>query len=190
MPVIHELRGREILDSRGHPTVLAECTLESGACGTASVPSGASTGLHEALELRDGDPLRYRGLGCRKAAAHIGNEIRAAVAGLHLQSQEQLDGVLLELDGTANCGRLGANALLAVSIAFARAHAAELGRPLCEHFASLAGQTIERMPLLTINLFSGGKHAGKQVPVQDVLIAPVAASCIDDALAQSSEQMQ
>lgn len=186
MTVIRELRGREILDSRGRPTVLAECTLSGGTPVSASVPSGASTGACEALELRDGDPARYRGLGCRKAAAHIGTEIRAALLGVELDGQADLDRRLTRLDGTADCSRLGANALLAVSVAFARAHAAERGVPLYRHLASIAGIRAGRMPVLTINLFSGGKHAGQQIAIQDVLIVPVAAQSVDEALVSSS----
>ena len=190
MPVIRGLRGREILDSRGRPTVLAECTLESGACASASVPSGASTGSHEALELRDGDTARYRGLGCRKAARHIGGLISDALAGKPIDSQHELDCLLTELDRTDNCSRLGANAMLAVSVAFARAQAAENGVPLYRHFAAMARADIQRIPVLTINLFSGGLHASRQFSVQDVLIVPSAAATIEDALAQSFEVYQ
>jgi enolase len=206
MPTITHLAGREILDSRGRPTVEAHCALEGGAIGIASVPSGASTGAAEALELRDGDAQRYRGLGCRTAAGHIGGEIQAALAGQPLPGQAVLDAALLALDGTPNKRRLGANALLAVSLAFARAVAAERGMPLYAHFADILaeqggegargrGADCESpphpltpspphrwLPRLTINLFSGGKHAGGQVPIQDVLLVPTA-STIDRGLA-------
>jgi enolase len=193
MPTIKQLAGREILDSRGRPTVEARCALDSGAFGVASVPSGASTGSAEALELRDGDAQRYRGLGCRRAAGHVGGTIQAALAGQPFADQAALDAALLALDGTANKGRLGANALLAVSLAFARAMAAERGVPLYRHFADILDRppatdrrppTTENnkqssviagrwsLPRLTINLFSGGKHAGGQVPIQDVLLVP------------------
>lgn len=190
MSVIRKLAGREILDSRGRPTVLAECQLESGAEVSASAPSGASTGRFEALELRDGDPRRYRGLGCRKAAGNVSTEIRSALVGIEIDGQAELDRRLIELDGTPNCSRLGANAMLAVSIAFAQAQAAERGVPLYRHFAAMAGIEIERMPLLTINLFSGGKHAGQQVAIQDVLIVPIAMRSIDEALVASSAVYQ
>ncbi len=189
MPVIRELRGREILDSRGRPTVQAECELASGVKAAASVPSGASTGTFEALELRDGDPQRYRGLGCRKAAGHITTLIRARLAGSAFATQAELDNALIALDGTPDASFLGANAMLAVSIAFARAHAAERGVPLYRHFADMARTAVGRIPVLTINLLSGGKHAGKQIAIQDVLIVPAAPS-VDDALAAASEVYQ
>lgn len=184
MPIIQSLDGLEILDSRGRPTVRATCTLASGAVGVASVPSGASTGAAEALELRDGDPSRYRGLGCRKAVGHIRGEIAAALVGQEITDQHSLDRALIELDGTPNKARLGANALLAVSLAFARAVAAEQGVHLYQHFAAIhtPGSVAHNLPRPTINLFSGGKHAGGQVPIQDVLVVPRAAT-VDEALA-------
>jgi enolase len=190
MSTIRALQGMEILDSRGRPTVLARCELESGANATASVPSGASKGISEAFELRDGDPRRYRGLGCRQAAANIGGVLLERLLGRRFETQEQLDHELLAADGTPNLRRIGANAILAVSIAFARAQAADRGMPLYRHFAFLAGADVRKTPVLTINLFSGGKHAGKQVAIQDVLIAPIAAQSIDDALVQGAEIYQ
>src|SRR4029077_14537975 len=121
MPTIERLSGREILDSRGRPTVLATCVLEGGASASASVPSGASTGTAEAFELRDKDPKRYRGFGCRRAAANIGGEIQAALGGYQFTDQAEVDCRLIALDGTPKKSRLGANAILAVSVAFARA---------------------------------------------------------------------
>jgi enolase len=200
MLTISQLAGREILDSRGRPTVEARCTLSSGAVGVASVPSGASTGSAEALELRDGDAQRYRGLGCKRAAGHIGGAIQAALAGQPFADQAALDAALLALDATPNKARLGANALLAVSLAFARAVAAERGMPLYRHFAEILDEgrktkdeelcssfvlrpsSSPSLPRLTINLFSGGKHAGGQVPIQDVLLVPTAPT-IDQGLA-------
>jgi enolase len=190
MPVILSLRGREILDSRGRPTVEAECTLAGGVTARASVPSGASTGTFEALELRDGDPRRYRGLGCRTAAGHISTLIHQRLAGTAWHAQRELDEALIALDGAPNCSSLGANAMLAVSIAFARAQAMESGLPLYRHFASMAQVETPAIPILTINLFSGGKHAGKQVAIQDVLIVPIAARTVDQALSQASEVYQ
>lgn len=190
MSVVRALRGREILDSRGRPTVQAECELESGIRASASVPSGASTGRFEALELRDGDQRRYRGLGCRIAAQNVTTSIHRLLAGRRLETQRELDEALIHLDGTDNCSRLGANAMLAVSLAFARAQAAERCIPFYRHFAEMAGVEIVRAPLLTINLFSGGKHAGKQIAIQDVLIAPLSAASIGDALAASCEVYQ
>jgi enolase len=184
MPRIEHLSALEILDSRGRPTVLAACRLSGGAIITASVPSGASTGSAEAIELRDEDPNHYNGLGCRKAVHKIKTEIAQALTGKDFQNQAELDLALIDLDGTPDKSRLGANSILAVSIAFARACAAHEQRPLHEHFADIAGAaTRQRLPRLTINLFSGGKHAGGQVPIQDVLLVPITARTIDESLA-------
>jgi enolase len=182
MPKIERLSGREVLDSRGRPTVLATCVLEGGVSASASVPSGASTGTAEAVELRDGDAKRYRGLGCRRAVANIGGELQNALAGLNLRDQGELDRVMIALDGTPSKSRIGANAILAVSIAFARANATRRGVPLYRHFADMMGASANTLPRLTINLFSGGKHAGQQVSVQDVLIIPMSAPTIDETL--------
>lgn len=175
MPIIEQLRAREILDSRGRPTVWAQCGLRGGAIGAASVPSGASTGRAEAIELRDGDPARFGGLGCRQAIANVDVKLRQALVGAELADQQALDAALGRLDGTPNKHRLGANALLAVSLAFARASARQAGLPLYRHLAAMAG-TQPRLPQLTINLFSGGKHAGGQVCIQDVLVVPMTPS--------------
>ena len=190
MSTIQKLSALEILDSRGRPTVQATCTLASGAVATVSVPSGASTGAAEALELRDRDPKRYRGLGCRQAVAHVNVDLNAALAGKEFADQAALDHEMIALDGTPNKARLGANAILAVSLAFARAVSVERGIPLYQHFADmLAGATevqhapLTTLPRPTINLFSGGKHAGGQVPIQDVLVVPAAAITMDEALA-------
>lgn len=180
---IKRLQAREILDSRGRPTVWARCELRSGATATASVPSGASTGTAEAWELRDGDPNRYLGLGCRQAVANIEGEIQRTLTGCSLGGQQELDAILVALDGTQNKGRLGANALLAVSLAFARTCAVGQNLPLYQHFANLLGQPLRTLPRLTINLFSGGKHAGGQAPIQDVLIVPASATTIDEGMA-------
>jgi len=182
MPTIEQLTGLEILDSRGRPTVKASCTLSDGSAAGASVPSGASTGAGEALELRDGDAKRYAGKGCKQAAAHINGEMRDALAGRDFTDQAALDRAMLELDGTANKSRLGANAVLAVSIAFARAVAKQRGVALYEQFASILGVNVATAPRFTVNLFSGGKHAGKQVPIQDVLIVPASARNVDESL--------
>ena len=190
MPVIQQLRAQEILDSRGRPTVKTICRLQNSATAAASVPSGASTGAAEALELRDGDPKRYRGLGCRRAVAHVNLEINAALAGRELPGQKELDSALLALDGTENKSRLGANALLSVSLAFARATAAGGGRPLYEQFGDILGEPLRHLPRPAINLFSGGKHAGGQVDIQDVLLVPASASTMDDALAMTFEVYQ
>src|ERR1700729_266540 len=163
MPKIERLFGREILDSRGRPTVLATCVFEGGVSASASVPSGASTGTAEAFELRDGDPKRYRGLGCRRAAANIDGVLHDSLAGRVFIEQFELDRAMIALDGTPTKSRIGANAILAVSIAFARACALERGIPLYQHFASMFGAPANTLPRLTVNLFSGGKHAGQQV---------------------------
>ena len=182
MPTLKKLTALEILDSRGRPTVQTTCHLESGATATVSVPSGASTGAAEALELRDGDPNRYRGLGCRKAVQNVNRDLNDALVGQSFGQQSDLDQAMLALDGTPNKSRLGANALLSVSLAFARAVAAERGVPLYRHFADMLGRQ-PTLPRLTVNLFSGGKHAGGQVSIQDVLIVPVLARTIDEGLA-------
>jgi enolase len=189
MYVIERLHGLEILDSRGRPTVAATCELRGGARGRASVPSGASTGRAEAVELRDGG-TRYGGLGCRTAAANVGGAIAQALVGQPIRDQHDLDAQLVALDGTPNKARLGANAILAVSLAFARAVAAAREVPLYQHFADLLGDTTPRLPRPTINLWSGGKHAGGQVPIQDVLLVTVAARTIDEALATTYDVYQ
>jgi enolase len=186
MPTIKSIRALEILDSRGRPTVLAEITLtyaRSTVTVSASVPSGASTGSAEALELRDGDPKRYGGLGCRKAVENINSHIAPHLVGKRIESQKAFDGKLLALDGTANKSKLGANAILACSIAFARGCALVEGLPEYQYFANLAGNPTPRLPRLTVNLFSGGKHAGGQVSIQDILIVPASATSISDSLA-------
>jgi enolase len=190
MPKIERLSGREILDSRGRPTVLATCVLDGGIGASASVPSGASTGSAEVFELRDGDPKRYQGLGCRRAAANIGGELQGALGERQFTDQAELDRTMIALDGTATKSRIGANAILAVSVAFARAHARERGIPLYQHFADMLGASVNRLPRLTINLFSGGKHAGQQVSVQDVLIIPMSPRTIDEVLVSAFDVYQ
>jgi len=186
MATITHLSGLEILDSRGRPTVQATCQLASGALGIASAPSGASTGAAEAHELRDGDPARYRGLGCRQAVAKIQGELAEALIGRPFASQQELDQAMIALDGTTQKGRLGANAILAVSLAFARAVANERNQPLYQYFASLLDQPLrQQLPRPTINLFSGGKHAGGQAPLQDVLVVATTAQTIDEALSMT-----
>ncbi|MGA2131697.1 MAG: enolase C-terminal domain-like protein [Bryobacteraceae bacterium] len=189
MPIIERLTAAEILDSRGRPTVQANCALAGGAAGSASVPSGASTGSAEALELRDGDPRRYGGLGCRKAAANVNGEIHSALAGCGFADQAALDAALIALDGTSNKSRLGANAILAVSVGFARACAQDRGIPLYRYFAGMLGDESGTLPRLTINLFSGGMHAGKQIAIQDVLIVP-RGSTIDESLVTAYDVYQ
>jgi enolase len=179
---IEQVRAIEILDSRGRPTVKATIRLAGGASGVASVPSGASTGSAEAIELRDGDADRYAGLGCLRAVDNVNTTIAGALVGQAIPNQEQLDQMLVALDGTANKSCLGANAILAVSIAFARASAAAAGVPLYQHFARLVDRQPNSLPRLTVNLFSGGKHAGGQVEFQDILLVPAKAKTIGEGL--------
>lgn len=179
----------EILDSRGRPTVAAGLTLDDETTVVVSVPSGASTGRAEAKELRDGGK-RFRGLGCQQAVANICGPIAAAMKNESFDGQEQLDTRLLELDGTADKSRLGANAILAVSLGFARAAAAHQHLELFEYFAALLPSASPRLPELTINLFSGGKHAFGQVSIQDVLVVPRSGSSISQRLAQMYEIYQ
>ncbi|MBV8276024.1 MAG: phosphopyruvate hydratase [Verrucomicrobia bacterium] len=172
----------EILDSRGRPTIAAALTLDDDTIATVSVPSGASTGRAESKELRDGGK-RFRGLGCRQAVANVREPIAAALKNDSFDGQDDLDRRLLELDGTSDKSGLGANAILAVSLAFARAAAARQRLELFEYFASLLPSASPRLPSLTINLFSGGKHAFGQVAIQDVLVVPQSSSIISESLA-------
>ncbi|NNK95921.1 MAG: phosphopyruvate hydratase, partial [Desulfobacterales bacterium] len=187
MANMKSLHALEILDSRGRPTLKTTCTLYSGASGSASVPSGRSTGTAEALELRDKDPARYRGMGCKKAVANVNSAINNHFTGRRISTQQELDAQLCELDGTDNKRKLGANAILSVSIAFARAQAQELGIPLYQAFANMIKRQASAFPRLTINLFSGGKHAGKQVAIQDVLVVPSAPASIEESLVLMSD---
>jgi len=179
----------EILDSRGRPTIAAALTLDDHTSAVVSVPSGASTGRAEAKELRDGEK-RFRGLGCHHAATNVRERIAAALQNESFDGQEALDTRLLELDGTSDKSRLGANAILAVSLAFARAAAAHQHQELFEYFASLLPSPSPRLPGLTINLFSGGKHAFGQVAIQDVLVLPKSGSSISGNLAQMHDIYQ
>jgi enolase len=188
MPTIKRLHALEILDSRGRPTLKTTCELSSGITASASVPSGASTGKAEALELRDDDKKRFRGLGCLKAVNNVNTVLNDALSGIEF-NQATLDKKMLELDGTANKSRLGANAILSVSLAFARACALEQNLPLYQYFANILGNASPRLPRLTVNLFSGGKHAGGQVAIQDLLVVPQT-SFIADALAVTYEIYQ
>jgi enolase len=190
LPVIETIVAREILDCRGRPTVEAHCTLEGGGEGVASVPSGASTGTAEAHELRDRDPKRYGGYGCRKAVANVNNEIQTTLRGYDWDSQCALDRAMIELDGTPQKSRLGANAILAVSLAFARAVAAQQKKPLWRYFATLIAPTPATLPRLTINLFSGGMHAGAQVEIQDALVVPISATTISRSLEMTYDVYQ
>jgi enolase len=179
---IQRVHGREILDSRGNPTVEVEVTLEGGALGRAAVPSGASTGQREALELRDGDKTRYLGKGVRKAVSNINTEIATALAGRNAD-QEAIDRFMIEADGTANKARLGANATLGVSMALARASAAAAGIPLYAHIATLyGGGGTPTLPVPMMNILNGGAHADSSVDFQEFMVMPLGASSFAEGL--------
>jgi len=180
MSAIEDVTGLEVIDSRGNPTVEAEVVLASGARGRAAVPSGASTGSREAHELRDGDKNRYLGKGVAKAVANVGGEIKKAVVGLDAAGQRELDRRLVELDGTDNKSRLGANAILAVSLAAAKAHAAERGVELYELLG--AGRSSYTMPVPMMNIINGGAHADNSVDIQEFMILPVGAPTFAECL--------
>jgi enolase len=173
-----------VLDSRGNPTVEAEVTLESGAMGRAAAPSGASTGTREAVELRDGDPQRYGGKGTLKAVGHINGEIRTAIAGMEARDQAAIDQALIELDGTDNKERLGANAMLAVSLATAHAMANEQG---CGLYRLLGGNGSMQMPVPMMNIINGGVHANNSVDLQEFMIMPVGADSLHEAVRYGAE---
>ncbi len=184
MSAIVDIVGREILDSRGNPTVECDVLLESGVMGRAAVPSGASTGSREAIELRDGDKSRYGGKGVLKAVEHINTEISEAVLGLDASEQAFLDRTLIELDGTENKSRLGANAMLAVSMAVARAAAEEAGLPLYRYFG---GSAAMQMPVPMMNIINGGAHANNNLDLQELMIIPVGAPSFREAVRYGAE---
>ena len=181
---ISAVHGREVLDSRGNPTVEVEVHLSGGLAGRAIVPSGASTGAHEAVELRDGDKARYDGKGVRRAVANVNGEIAAAVTGHDALDQPALDRALIELDGTPNKGRLGANALLGVSLAAAHAAAAAEGLPLYRY---LGGASAHILPVPLVNILNGGKHAVDSTDFQEFMIAPIGAPTFAEALRWAAE---
>ena len=184
MSAIVDIVGREVLDSRGNPTVECDVLLESGVMGRAAVPSGASTGSREAIELRDGDKARYLGKGVLKAVEHINTEISEAVLGLDASEQAFLDKTLIDLDGTENKSRLGANAMLAVSMAVARAAAEEAGLPLYRYFG---GMNAVQMPVPMMNVINGGAHANNSLDLQELMIIPVGAPSFREALRWGAE---
>jgi len=184
MSAIVDIVGREILDSRGNPTVECDVLLESGVMGRAAVPSGASTGSREAIELRDGDKSRYLGKGVLKAVEHINTEISEAVLGLDASEQAFLDKTLIDLDGTDNKSRLGANAMLAVSMAVARAAAEESGLPLYRYFGGMGGL---QLPVPMMNVINGGAHANNSLDLQELMIIPVGAPSFREALRWGAE---
>lgn len=184
MSAIIDVIGREILDSRGNPTVEAEVVLESGVTGRAAVPSGASTGVREAIELRDKDPKRYGGKGVLKAVEHVNTELADAVIGLEATDQAFIDRKMIELDGTDNKSRLGANAILAVSMAVARAAAEETGMPLYRYFG---GMGAVELPVPMMNVINGGAHANNNLDLQEFMIIPLGAPSFKEALRYGAE---
>ena len=184
MTAIADIIAREILDSRGNPTVEVDVLLESGAFGRAAVPSGASTGAHEAVELRDGDKERYGGKGVLKAVEAVEGEILDTLAGLDAEDQIGIDNILIDLDGTPNKARLGANAILGVSLALAKAAAADNGMPLYRYIGGVSARTL---PVPMMNIVNGGKHADNPIDIQEFMIQPVGASSIAEAVRIGAE---
>ncbi len=184
MSAISEIHAREILDSRGNPTVEVDVTLETGAFGRAAVPSGASTGAHEANELRDGDKARYLGKGVQKAVEAVNGEIADALTGLDATRQIGIDEMMIELDGTSNKSRLGANAILGVSLAVAKAAAEDAGLPLYRY---VGGAFANVLPVPMMNIINGGAHADNPIDIQEFMIMPVAAESIAEAVRMGAE---
>ena len=187
MTAIVAIHGREILDSRGNPTVEVDVLLETGASGRAAVPSGASTGIHEAVELRDGDKGRFGGKGVQKAIAAVNGEIADALSGLDAEDQVEIDNTMLILDGERNKSRLGANAILGVSLATAKAAASEAGLPLYRYVGGVSART---MPVPMMNILNGGAHADNPIDIQEFMIMPVSAETISDAIRCGAEIFQ
>src|SRR5215218_1728456 len=187
MTAIVDIIGREILDSRGNPTVEVDVVLEDGSLGRAAVPSGASTGAHEAVELRDGDKSRYGGKGVLKAVAAVNNEIFDAIGGMDAEAQAKIDETMIALDGTPNKGRLGANALLGVSLAVAKAAAEANGLPLYRY---VGGTSARLLPVPMINIINGGAHADNPIDFQEFMIMPVGAPTFAEALRMGVEVFQ
>ena len=184
MSAIADIAAREILDSRGNPTIEVDVTLENGVMGRAAVPSGASTGAHEAVELRDGEAARYGGKGVQRAVANVEGEIFDAIGGMDVAEQVKLDEILIDLDGTPNKARLGANAILAVSLAVAKAAAAELGQPLYRYVGGVYARTL---PVPMMNIVNGGRHADNPIDIQEFMIQPVGAGTLAEAVRMGSE---
>ncbi|MDY6841760.1 MAG: phosphopyruvate hydratase [Pseudomonadota bacterium] len=188
MTKIANIKGREILDSRGNPTVEADVILENGTIGSACAPSGASTGSREALELRDGDASRYLGKGVLKAVEAVNTKIRDALVGKDTADQRGLDKIMLDLDGTENKANLGANAILAVSLAAAKAAAISLGKPLYAYIADINGSSGKfSMPVPMMNILNGGEHADNNVDIQEFMVQPVSAQSFSEALRVGAE---
>jgi enolase len=184
MTFIADIHAREILDSRGNPTVEVDVTLEDGTLGRAAVPSGASTGVHEAVELRDGDAARYLGKGVTTAVAAVNGEIAEALLGTDATEQEAIDAMMIELDGTANKGRLGANAILGVSLAVAKAAAEATSQPLYRYVGGTAARVL---PVPMMNIINGGAHADNPIDIQEFMIMPVSATSIAEAVRMGAE---
>src|SRR3954449_87333 len=184
MTAIVDIVGREILDSRGNPTVEVDVVLEDGSLGRAAVPSGASTGAHEAVELRDGDKARYLGKGVRKAVDAVNGEIFDAIGGMHAEQQVQIDGAMIGLDGTPNKSRLRANAILGVSLAVAKAAAETTDLPLYRYVGGTSARTL---PVPMMNIINGGVHADNNVDFQEFMVMPVSAKTFAEALRCGSE---
>ena len=184
MSTIIDIHAREILDSRGNPTVEVDVTLEDGTLGRAAVPSGASTGAYEAVEKRDGDKARYKGKGVLEAVAAVNGEIAEALVGIDVTEQEELDATMIELDGTDNKARLGANAILGVSLAAAKAAADWTSQPLYRY---VGGTSARMLPVPMMNIINGGEHADNPIDIQEFMIMPVAANNIRDAVRMGSE---
>lgn len=187
MSAIIDIHAREVLDSRGTPTVEAEVVLQSGAFGRAAVPSGASTGVHEAVELRDGDKKRFGGKGVLKAVENVNDKIYEALAGMDAEDQIAIDNTMIELDGTDNKGKLGANAILSVSLAVAKAQAEEAELPLYRYIGGTMACTL---PVPMMNILNGGKHADNPIDIQEFMIMPVSASSIKEAIRMGAEIFQ
>lgn len=184
---IKDIIAREILDSRGNPTIEADVILANGVCGRAAAPSGASTGSREALELRDGDKSRYLGKGVKKAVSNVNSQIRSALLDKDVTMQSEIDNILINLDGTQNKGNLGANATLAVSLAAARAAAIAKNIPLHQYIANLRGQTSLTMPVPMMNILNGGAHADNTVDIQEFMIEPVGFDSFSESLRAGTE---
>ena len=187
MTAIVAIHGREILDSRGNPTVEVDVLLETGASGRAAVPSGASTGIHEAVELRDGDKGRFGGKGVQNAIAAVNGEIADALSGLDAEDQVEIDNTMLILDGERNKSRLGANAILGVSLATAKAAASEAGLPLYRYVGGVSART---MPVPMMNILNGGAHADNPIDIQEFMIMPISAETISEAIRCGAEIFQ
>ncbi|MCG8438972.1 MAG: phosphopyruvate hydratase [Pseudomonadales bacterium] len=188
MSKIVDIKAREILDSRGNPTIEADVILESGASGSACAPSGASTGSREALELRDGDKSRYLGKGVTKAVGNVNSEIRELLIGKEASDQKGIDQAMIDADGTENKGKLGANAILAVSLAVAKAAAADQGKPLYEYISDLQDDDNEySLPVPMMNIINGGEHADNNVDIQEFMVQPVGASTVAEAIRYGAE---